>query len=568
MAIAFPETIHDVYDWDWSQYQVIMDDLMARELTEDSLDGWLNDWSQALSLMFEAFSRAQLANDKDTTDEQAESYLKQMYVSIYPKMVEANTQLGRKLVESGLQPDNFELSLKKMQTDIALFREENLQLNIREQALGMEYGKITGAQMVEWDGEEVTLKQLEKVYGDDDRAKREKAWKAVMDRWLQDREAINEVWRQLFDIRQERATNTGFDNYRAYRWQEFKRYDYTPADCETFHNAIEQIVVPVAKRRNEIRRQKLGVERLRPWDLEVDVSGQPPLAPWETIDGFAATAETIFTKVDPDLGGYFKTMREEELLDLPNRKSKGPGAYCTGFLYTGRPFIFMNAVGKRNDVRTLLHEAGHAFHAFETMANLPYLHQRRYPIEFAEVASMAMELLAAPYLTQDQGGYYTTADAARDRIAHLERIIFFWPYMAVVDGFQHWAYTSGDEARDPAACDAKWSELWSRFIHTDYTDFDDIKATGWHRKQHIYRYPFYYVEYGLAQLGAVQVWANALEDQENAVKQYRQALALGGTRNLHELFGAAGAKFAFDADTLGQAVELIESTINDLESQL
>jgi oligoendopeptidase F len=233
-----------------------------------------------------------------------------------------------------------------------------------------------------------------------------------------------------------------------------------------------------------------------------------------------------------------------------------------------RPFVFMNAVNSRGDVRTLLHEIGHAFHNFETIANLRYSMQRAYPIEFAEVASMSMELLAAPYLTRADGGYFDEGEAARDRIEHLEKILDFWPYMAVVDSFQHWVYTHGDEAADPAACDAAWSRLWDRFMITsDYRGLQDIKETGWHRKHHIFRYPFYYVEYGLAQLGAVQVWANALNDQAGAVRAYRSGLALGGTRNLYELFGATGAKFAFDAGTLGAAVELIERTINSLEEK-
>jgi oligoendopeptidase F len=225
----------------------------------------------------------------------------------------------------------------------------------------------------------------------------------------------------------------------------------------------------------------------------------------------------------------------------------------------------MNAVNQRDDVRTLLHEIGHAFHGFETLDSLPYSMQRAYPIEFAEVASMAMELLAAPYLTHAYGGYFTEEEAARDRVEHLEKILFFWPYMAVVDSFQHWVYTSGDAGADPANCDAKWAELWDRFmVAADYTGLEDQKMTGWHRKHHIFRYPFYYVEYGLAQLGAVQVWANALENQTEAVAAYRRGLALGGTQNLHQLFGAAGAKFAFDAETLGNAVALIERTIDDL----
>jgi oligoendopeptidase F len=566
MLLNLPDTVEIVHDWNWDDIQPHIDALLAHDLTAETLDDWMNGWNGLMALMFENFALARLANDQDTSDEEAETYLKQLYASIFPRLIEANTQLSRKLVTSGLTPDNFALPLKKMETDIALFREENLPLNVREQALGMEYGKIVSRQTIEWDGEEKTLLEAQKLYQDNDRDTRERAWRLVMDRWLEDRDAINHVWQNLFDVRRQMAENAGFETYRAYRWQQFKRFDYTPDDCMTFHRAIEEVVLPAAQRANQRRQARLGVDTLRPWDLDVDPLGRAPLRPWEDIETFAATAETIFNQVDPTVGGYFQTMRQENLLDLPNRKNKGPGAYCTSLPHRQRPFIFMNAVGKRNDVRTLLHEAGHAFHNFETLKHLPYQQQRAYPIEFAEVASMAMELLAAPYLMEREGGYYTDADYKRDRVAHLEKILFFWPYMAVVDGFQHWAYTSGDTAQDPAACDAKWAELWDRFIQVDYTGLDDIRATGWHRKQHIYRYPFYYIEYGLAQLGAVQVWANALENQPQAVADYLDALALGGTRNLHDLYGAAGVKFAFDAETLGSAVELIESTIEQMDA--
>jgi oligoendopeptidase F len=416
-----------------------------------------------------------------------------------------------------------------------------------------------------WEGKEVTLEELKLVFENPDRPTREKAWRLMMNRWMQDRDTLNGLWEHLYDTRQEAAKNAGYDNYLAFRWEEFKRFDYTPADTTTFHNAIEQVVVPAAMRANERRRARLGVDTLRPWDLDVDPYGEKPLRPWQTIDEFSQKAINVFKHVDPVVGGYYEMLHNEGLTDLQNRKNKGPGAYCTSYPHMRRPFIFMNAVGKRDDVRVLLHEAGHAFHNFETMANLPYNDQRAYPIEFAEVASMAMELLASPYLTHEFGGYFDAKDAAIDRISHLEKILFFWPYMAVVDGFQQWAYTN-PEGRDPKACDQKWAELWSRFIKVDYEGLEDIRATGWHRKQHIFNYPMYYVEYGLAQLGAVQVWGNALTNQEKAVADYRKALALGGTRSLPELYGTAGVKFAFDADTLGKAVALIEKTVNELET--
>jgi oligoendopeptidase F len=275
--------------------------------------------------------------------------------------------------------------------------------------------------------------------------------------------------------------------------------------------------------------------------------------------------EAIFQHVDPQLGKYFVTMREEKLLDLDNRKGKAPGGFCSEFNVQRRPFIFMNAVGVHDDVQTLLHEGGHAFHVFET-SNLPYNQQLQVGMEFAEVASMAMELLAAPYLGVDYGGFYTRQQAARARIEHLEGAILFWPYMAVVDAFQHWVYLHPEEARLPVNCDTTWSNLWDRFMQgVDWDGLDVEKATGWHRKLHIFQVPFYYIEYGLAQLGAMQVWRNAITDQAQAVADYRKGLALGGTVSLPLLYTTAGAKFAFDEPTLGQAIDLAMETIAALE---
>ena len=555
--------------WTWEDnIKPYFDDLQSRQLTAETIDEWMTDWTNLTSVLSEVSSRARNATNQNTADEEAEAFLKHLLANIFPPVMQAGNELNKKLVESGLTPDNFELPLKKMRADIELFREENIPLSTKSQAIGLEYGKITGAQVVEWNGEEVTFQQLEKVLEDHDRATREKAWRLMMNRWLEDREAINDVWVRLFDLRIQMAANANLPDYRAYEWQAKKRFDYTPEDCRTFHNSIEQVVVPAAERIYERRRGRLELDTLHPWDLDVDTSGKPPMRPWETLDDFVDKAQTIFNNVDPALGEYFATMRREDLYDLPNRKNKRPGAYCTSFALMKRPFVLMNAVGTRDDVACLLHEFGHAFHAFETLKNLSYRQQMYYPSEFAEVASMAMELLAGPYLTQEQGGYFSTDEAARDRIAQLEKIILFWPYMAVVDAFQQWAYTHPDAAADLANCDAKWGELWDRFmVGIDYSDFEDTRVTGWHRKQHIFLFPFYYVEYGLAQLGAVQVWANALENQAEAVAAYRRGLALGGTKSIPELFAAAGAKFAFDVDTMQQAIDLIEKTIDELEAQ-
>jgi oligoendopeptidase F len=276
----------------------------------------------------------------------------------------------------------------------------------------------------------------------------------------------------------------------------------------------------------------------------------------------------MFGRLDPTLAGYYDLMRGENLLDLANRPNKGPGAWCTSFVAARRPYIFMNAVGLHDDVMTLVHESGHAFHWSESYA-LPYFQQRGLdfiPIEMMEVASMSMEYLTAPYLAEAEGGFYSPQDAARARIEHLEGAILFWPYMAVVDGFQQWAYTHPDDAIDPQKCGAKWTELRQRFEpDIDWTGYEDALANGWQEKVHIFEVPFYYVEYGLAQLGAVQVWRNALADLPGAVARYRAALALGITRPLPQLYAAAGAKFAFDAETLRECVTLMRDTIAQLE---
>jgi oligoendopeptidase F len=361
------------------------------------------------------------------------------------------------------------------------------------------------------------------------------------------------------------AANADLNDYRTFRWQKLHRFDYTPADCFRFHEAIEAEVVPAARRICEKRRQRLGVETLRPWDLEVDPLGRPSLRPFQDGLELQTKCAAVLHRLDPQLGAYFDTMMREGLLDLDNRKNKAPGGYCTNFAAVKRPFIFMNAVGLNEDVQTLLHESGHAFHIFET-AQLPYYQHLQVGDEFGEVGSMAMELLAASYLSEADG-FYSEAEAARARIEHLEHIVLFWPYMAVVDAFQHWVYENPAKAMNPDNCDARWAALWQRFMpDVDWSGLEPEMMTGWQRKLHIHQAPFYYVEYGLAQLGSVQVWRNSLTDEVGAVTSYRRALALGGTVSLPELYTAAGATFAFDAPTLRAAVKLTEDTVADLES--
>lgn len=562
---SFPRSALEALEWPWQKYEPYFADLIERSLDANTLEIWMSDWSRLKMLVREVYSRLYVATTLDTADETAEKRFFCFLEEVFTYSEAATQKLKQKLLDSGLKPPNFGNQLRKMRAEAKLFREENLPLLSEEQKQANVYGKIVGAQVVEWEGKEVTLNQLQPVYQHHDRDKREKAWRLSMGRWLQDRQAINELWVQLMDLRGEIARNAGCSSYRQYRWQQLLRLDYTPEQCIQFAEAIAQVVVPAASELYEKRRQQLGLDRLRPWDLNVDPYNRPALRPYQSMEELQKKCSAIFHKVDPELGQYFDIMQQENLLDLENRKGKAPGAYCIDYLLSKRPFIFMNAVGLHEDVQTLLHEAGHAFHVFETV-DLPYIQQQIYGTEIAEVASMSMELLTAPYLAEEQGGFYSPADAARARIEHLEEALLFWPYMAVVDMFQHWVFKNHKAASKPDHCDAHWDELWQHFMPgVDWSGLEDEKVTGWHRKLHIHQVPFYYVDYGLAQLGAVQVWANSLQDQKAALRDYRTALSLGSTRPLPELFAAAGAKLAFDADTLSQAVELIMNSIEELE---
>ncbi len=564
MLQTLPKSNAEVQDWQWADFEPYFQELQETELTEANVQEWLANWTELAKLVNGGFALLRLGVNRNTADTVTEENLNQRNAKVLPPYRKAEHALTQKLLDSKLQPIGMEVPLRKMQTAAEIFREENLPLAVQEQKLTNEHGKITGTQTLQWEGQEVTVIQLKPFQQSPDRSIREKAWRAGMERQLQDRPALNELWGKLLRLRQEMAKNAGEANYRDLRWKMLNRFDYTPADCENFHAAIEEVVVPAAKRVLESRRERLGLDTMRPWDLEAPLPGAQSLKPFENVAELKEKAETIFDKVDPQLAEFYATMQQEDLLDLENRMNKRPGGFCTAIPASNswRPFIFMNAVGLPADVTTLLHESGHAFHAFETL-KLPYTQQWIIGSEFAEVASMAMELLASPYITKGEGGYYTEQEAAQARLEHLENIILFWPYMAVVDAFQHWAYTADPkEAADAANCDRVWDKLWSRFkADEDWSGLDDARMTGWHRKLHIYQYPFYYVEYGMAQLGAVQIWANALQDQKMATASYRGALKLGGTATLPELYQAAGAKLAFDGDTLRHAIDLLENQI-------
>lgn len=581
MSLDLPKDPLACLDWSWKEYAPRYEELAGRELTNASVGTWLADWTALNDLLAEANARLALAVDLHSEDEAARARFYGFLEKVLEPATQAEQRLKERLLASGLEPEGFEILLRNMRAEAALYRPENVSLRTEHQKAGLEYSRIVGNQSVSWEGEELTTAQLVERLKGADRPTRERGWALAMDRVLADHDAIGDIWSRLMGIRGRIAANAGKRDYREYAWQERLRFDYSPADCATFRDAIEEAVVPAAKRVYERHARLMGLDRLRPWDVSVDVMrqtdvnvdpfGKAALKPFADAEELEAKAGAIFAKVDPRLGRYFEAMRRERLYDLANYKGKAPGAYCTDFPASKRPFVLMNAAGGAGDVDTILHEMGHAFHAWQVYgsADLPYAQLRGYPMEFAEVASMSMELLGSPYLAKSEGGFYTEEEAARARIMHLEQFILFWPFMAVVDGFQHWAYENHAAATDPADCDAAWASLWDRFIvGVDWKGLEAAKAAGWQRKVHPFQLPFYYVEYGLAQLGAVQVWSNSLRDREAAVTAYLRGLSLGNSVGLPQLYSACGARFAFDAAALRDAVGLIEDEIGRQEGLL
>ncbi|MCB9436287.1 MAG: M3 family oligoendopeptidase [Anaerolineales bacterium] len=560
MFDTFPSSIDSIMQWSWAQIEPYYQDLNERPLATDTVEQWLRDWTRLYDALSEWGARLRLATNRNTNDIEAEQAFKHYLDAILPPKQTADNQLTQRFLQSGLTVEGFAIAQRDMKAEAELFRETNLPLISAEQKQALAYMKVVGNEQVKWQGRTLTMQQLEGELSHSERAHREQAWRLMMETHLADREAINAIWSELVNIRSQIATNAGLSTYRDYAWKRRLRFDYTPDDCYRFHESIEQVVVPAAQRLYDWRRQQLGVDVLRPWDIAVDVTGKPALNPFDSVEELIARATDIFNQLDPQLGAYFQTMQDLDLMDVENRAGKAPGAFCTSFDITRVPYIFANAVGKHRDIITLVHECGHAFHTFES-GHLPYHQQGWMPMEFLEVPSQAMELLTLPYLDR----FYDEADRARATFEQLERVLTFWPYMAVVDGFQHWVYENQAEAQDAANCDHVWGQLWDRFmVGIDWSGLEAAKVTGWHRKRHIFRAPFYYVEYGMAYLGAVQVWQNARQDQTQALKAYRHAMQLGGTVNLPHLYEAANLRFAFDADTLQRAVDLLENELQQL----
>ena len=541
------------------------DELERRPLDTSNVEQWLTDWSHLEALLAEASAIANFEYSCNTADPELEAQQLRFASDIEPKADERRTRLRTRLVELGYTRPGLETTIRRFRNQMEIFRKENVPLQSELARLTTRWAKVIGSMTVDWQGTEKTPQQMQPYLEDPDRAVREAAFRLMFRPYVEQRQTLAGIFDEMYDIRERVAHNAGFANFRDYAHREKDRFDYTPDDCLRFHEAVEKAVRPAVERLLKRRRLHLHVERLRPWDLHVDPRGRAPLKPYADVKEFVGRTRDIFQSVDPDFRAYFERMDGAGLLDLDNRKGKAPGGFCDALPVQKLPLIFMNAVDVDEDVRTLLHESGHAFHVFEA-ARQPLVFQRHPGAEMAEVASMSMELLAAPYIDEGHGGYYTSEDAQRSRRGLLERTIHFFTHCASVDAFQQWIYTDPD-GRDAGARDRKWLELRRRFEGdaVDWSGLDAERIARWYYQPHFFGYPFYYIEYGIAQLGALQVWRNSLSDRPGAVRKYRQALALGATRPLPELYQAAGARLIFDADGMAELIELAEEELATLD---
>ncbi len=537
---------------DWDAQKPLWEDLKTRELPDTAaLKKWIRDWNELSDAVQEESSRRYIDMTCFTQDKDIEAAYLHFVEHIDPQLAPIGDALNRKLVAhpaAAELPGDYSKWLKSVRTGIELYREENVPLYTELAKLSQAYQKLIGDQTVEWEGETKTLSQLSTVLQEPDRARREKAWHLIAERRLQDRNALEELFDKMRALRGRIAANAGLD-FITYTFKGNER-DYGPKDCFDFHDAVEKACVPVYREALEEHRKALGLESLRPWDLNCDSHGRPPLKPFASSQDLIDGVSKIFARLDPELHRLFGVLRKGGLMDLDNRVGKAPGGYQTSLTETRLPFIFMNAVGQNQDVFTLLHEAGHAFHYLLARdLELPY--NRHAAMEFCEVASMSMERLGAPHLDV----FYSPEDALRAVRMEDEEVFRILPWVATIDAFQHWMYAAD---HTPEQRKAKWLELDARFgPQVDWSGLEEFRAHAWHRQLHLFEYPFYYIEYGIAQLGALQVWKRSLEDLPEALRLYKRGLSLGGTRGLADLFAATGLRFDMTEETIRPLIEAV-----------
>jgi oligoendopeptidase F len=553
---------------DWSALERLYRQLLDRPIdTPEAIETWLADLSALSAAVSEYGARRSIAYACNTEDAEVEKAYLHWVEQISPKIKPLFFKLQQKYLASPAlsqtRPERYDILTREWRADVEVFREENVPLQTQVTKLVSRYDKLVGAMIVEFRGKSYTLQQLGRFLEEPDRPTRQQAWELSANRRLQDREAIDDLFGQMLTLRGTMAHNAGFGDFRGYAWKLRGRFDYAPQDCLDFADAIAAAVVPRVEELDRQRQAALGVDRLRPWDLSVDPQHRSPLRPFDA-DKPAEMVEkvaTMFERIEPALAADFRRLRFGRNLDLESRRGKRAGGFQSSLEKSAEPFIFMNAAGLQRDVETLLHEGGHAFHFVWACGKESNVFLRHAPLEFCEVASMAMEAMGADHY----GVFYADADeAARAKRTFLEGIVRFFPWMAIIDSFQHWVYTHPGHGPDERT--RAWLALLDRFQSdtVDWSGYEAQRASMWHRQLHLFHHPFYYVEYGIAQLGALQLWLRYRDDPAAALRDYRAALELGGTRPLPDLFAAAGVRFDFTRATLEPLIAAVMSELDAL----
>jgi oligoendopeptidase F len=550
---------------DWDTLEPYLEELKNRKLQNArDLEQWLLDRSELESILAEEMGWRYIRMTCDTQDEAATEAFNYFVNEIEPKAAPYDHAGNEKLIQSPflreLDAEKYRIYLRSVQKAIEIFREENIPLNTEITTKQQHYAAITGAMTVTLDGEEMTLQRAADRLKNLDRAVREEAYRAIQERRYQDKDQLDALYTDLVALRHQVARNAGFDNFRDFMFASLGRFDYTPQDCFDFHEAIQTTLVPVISALDRERQANLGLAELKPWDLEVDDSGKPPLEPFKTGEELLEKTIQCFYRLDTFLGDCLVTMRNMNRLDLESRKGKAPGGYNYPLDETGVPFIFMNATSSLRDVVTMLHEGGHAVHSFLTHP-LPLGAFKHPPSEVAELASMSMELITMDHWDL----FFSDADELRRaKRTHLESVLETFPWVATIDRFQHWVYENPDHTL--AEREENWLRIFNAFNQQEisWEGLEGYKAALWQKQLHLYEVPFYYIEYAMAQLGAIAVWKNYKQDPQAALAGYKQALRLGYTQSIGEVYAAAGIRFDFSPEYNSSLADFVQAEMAKL----
>jgi oligoendopeptidase F len=549
----------------WETLEPLYKELCARPINSvDELEQWLRDRSELEAALEEDFAWRYIRMTCDTNSEEKLKNFQYFATEIEPNVAPYSNDLNKKLVASEyadkLDGEKFFIYLRGVRKSLELFREENIPIQTEIQVEQQKYQSITGSMSVHIGDKEFTLEQAAVILKDTDRSKRQEAWEKISSRRLQDKDKLNELFDHLRKLRHKVALNAGFENFRDYMFQALGRFDYTPQDCYAFHEAIEKEIVPILREQAHKRQEALKLDALKPWDMDVDISGKPALKPFHGGDDLIEKSIQCFTNINSYLGERLEIMKENNLFDVESRKGKAPGGYNYPLSETGAPFIFMNSANGFRDLTTMVHEGGHAVHTFLT-ADLELNDFKHCPSEVAELASMSMELISM----DNWNVYFDNAEdlkrAKRDQLIDVLKTL---PWVAVVDQFQHWIYTNPDHT------DAERTEAWKQIYKpfgagfVDWTGLEEAEENLWQKQLHIFEIPFYYIEYGMAQLGAIAVWKNYKENPEKALQQYLAALKLGYTKTIKEIYETAGIKFDFSAGYVKELAAFVKAEIEKL----